>query len=59
MGAVTDSTSCREACVTAEGLAEVNGELEEGTREFFCAWGLVQKYVPPKTIGFFNDVFFV
>ena len=25
----TDATTCREACVTAEGLAEVNGNLED------------------------------
>mmetsp|Transcript_50639 Transcript_50639/g.94558 ORF Transcript_50639/g.94558 Transcript_50639/m.94558 type:complete len:121 (+) Transcript_50639:13-375(+) len=29
VGAVTDAASCREACVTAEGLAEVNGQLED------------------------------
>ena len=26
---VTDATTCREACVTAEGLAEVSGQLED------------------------------
>ena len=26
---VTDATTCRAACVTAEGLAEVNGNLED------------------------------
>ena len=24
-----DATTCREACVTAEGLAEINGNLED------------------------------
>ena len=29
VGAVTDDDSCREACVTAEGLFEVNGNLQD------------------------------
>ena len=41
---VTDATTCREACVTAEGLAEVGGSLEDwagssGSGECACFEG--------------------
>ena len=29
VGALTDTTTCRTACVTAEGLHELNGQLED------------------------------
>lgn len=29
VGPLTDATTCRTACVTAEGLAEKNGQLED------------------------------